>query len=486
MSYRAAGLAAGHTAPAAVPSEGPLCVDLDGTLLRTDVLWETLWAAIRRRPLLMLLVPFWLMRGRAFLKERAAEHGPICVETLPYNEPLLRYVQEARAAGRAVYLATGCHGPVARRVAAHLGCFDGVIASQDGVNVTGAQKLRILSEFFGSEFEYAGNARADLAVWENCRAAVVVNAAPGVSAAVRKRGIAVALEIEDRPSVWRSLLRQLRVHQWVKNLLVFGALLLSHRLTSAGVLLDGAVAFAAFCLMASAVYVGNDLMDIESDRAHPTKRARPFASGALPLWAGAWLGPVTAIAGLALAAWLSAAFLGAVVLYFAATFYYSWWGKQKPIVDVMLLSGMYSVRLYAGGIACHIEISTWTLAYSSFLFLSLALLKRYSELITVTAPSARRGYEAGDVTILGALGCASGLLAALPLALYAGSPEVLLLYHSPRLLWLLCAVHVYWVSRLWLLANRGMVREDPVLFAVRDSSTYLAALVSAGILALAV
>ncbi len=203
------------------------------------------------------------------------------------------------------------------------------------------------------------------------------------------------------------------------------------------------------------------------------------------MWAGWVLAPATACASLALAAWVSASFLGAILLYLALTIYYSVSGKKKTILDVILLSALYSLRLYAGGIACHIEITMWTLAYSTFLFLSLALLKRYSELIT-DAPSAGRGYEPRDASILGMLGCASGLLAVLPLALYAGSPDVTLLYRSPKLLWLLCGVHLYWISRLWLQSHRGLVHEDPVIFALRDKVTYRVAVVCLGILAAAV
>lgn len=282
------------------------------------------------------------------------------------------------------------------------------------------------------------------------------------------------------------MLRQLRIHQWVKNLLLFGAVFLAHKWSDWPKMAACFKAFVAFNLIASSAYAINDLLDLEADRNHPAKAARPLASGAVPVWMGVLLAALLATGGLVVASSVSAAFNAIAAGYLAVAVYYSMHARRRMILDVMILSGLYSLRLYAGGIAVQITISPWTAAYTSFLFLSLALLKRYAELISDTALSLRRGYERKDAIMIAILGCASGLIAALPLALYAGTPEARILYRSPQILWLLCAVHVYWVSRIWVLAHRGVVREDPVLFAIRDQTTYWLAAGSAVILHFAI
>jgi 4-hydroxybenzoate polyprenyltransferase len=283
----------------------------------------------------------------------------------------------------------------------------------------------------------------------------------------------------------RAIFAQLRVHQWVKNLLVFGALLLSHNWSDRAKAVACVQAFIAFSLAASSAYTLNDLLDRNADRLHPSKRLRPIACGTLHAPTAIVLAILLAAGGLAIAATISQPFLVTLAIYLAVTVFYSVHGKRQVMLDVLILSGLYSIRLYAGGIAAHIVISTWTIAYTSFVFLSLALLKRYAELTAEPSIPERRGYQRQDAPIVATLGCASGLIAALPLALYAGSPEVLLLYRLPRLLWLLCGVHVYWVSRIWIFAHRGQVRDDPVVFTLRDGASWYLAAVAVGILWLA-
>jgi 4-hydroxybenzoate polyprenyltransferase len=283
-----------------------------------------------------------------------------------------------------------------------------------------------------------------------------------------------------------AVFRQLRAHQWAKNLLVFGALLLSHSWNDWTKVAACIQALIAFNLAASSAYALNDLLDRDADREHATKRNRPIASGALSGRTGVVMAVLLAAAGLGTAALLSKAFLITLVIYLAVTLFYSVHAKRKVILDVLVLSGLYSIRLYAGGIAAHIAISNWTIAYTSFVFLSLALLKRYGELRVEPSISERRGYQRDDAPIVATLGCASGLIAALPLALYVGTPEILLLYRSPHLLWLLCGVHVYWVSRIWILAHRGCVHDDPVVFTLRDRATWYLAAISAGLLYFAI
>lgn len=453
----------------------PLCVDVDGTLIRTDLLWESLWSAVGRRPWTALLIPFWILRGKCYLKEKAAEHGAIDPSALPYCQPFLDYLKQQRAQHRPLYLATGCAAPIARSIAEHLGIFDGAFSTENGVNCTGTRKLQMLTERFGARnFDYAGNARVDLPIWKGAGSALLINAPHSLIPAVKVAGVDIEFRV-PRPSPWRALLRQLRIHQWTKNLLVFGAVFLSHRWSDWSRIAACIQAFIAFSLAASSVYMLNDLLDLQSDRLNPSKRDRPFASGELPLWVGTLLSPMLSATALILGLLISPNFAAVLIAYIGFSIFYSLDAKRRIILDVIVLSGLYSVRLYAGGEAAHIQISTWTFAYTSFVFFSLALLKRYSELLDPSRATKRRGYEHRDAAMLSILGCASGLLAALPLALYAGSPEVRLLYQRPHLLWLLCGIHIYWISRTWIFAHRGAVGEDPVWFALRDRGTYFIA-----------
>lgn len=456
----------------ALLAEVPLCVDLDGTLVRSDLLAEALFGLLATRPLDALRAPLWLLGGKARLKAEVARRVDLEVATLPYNEPLLEYLRAERAAGRRLVLATASPEKYARQVADHLGLFDEVVATDATTNVAGPRKAEVLAARFGEHgFDYAGNARPDLAVWRRARGAVLVDPEPGVEAAARGL-VPVDAVISNGRATLVEYVKALRPHQWAKNVLVFVPLLGAHRVGELDLLAQALVAFFAFGLCASSVYLLNDLLDLPADRAHPRKRRRPFAAGTVPLLHGALLVPALLAGAFALALLLPPLFAAVLGLYYASTLAYSLWLKRVVLVDVMLLAALYTVRVLAGAAAVGLVPSFWLLAFSTFLFLSLAIAKRHAELTVLlhhgTEKSRGRGYHASDLAALLSLGAAAGYMAVLVLALYINSDEVRELYSRPEVIWLLCPLLLYWVSRVWLGAHRGKLHDDPVVFALKD------------------
>lgn len=453
----------------------PLVVDLDGSLCRSDLLHESATAFVAAHPLQLLRLPQWLAHGgRARLKAELAARTDIDVSVLPYHPPLLAWLREQKAAGRPLLLATASDRRLAERVAAHLGLFDAVLASDGRTNLKGAAKRDALVERFGERgFDYVGNDRADLAIWSSARQAVLVAPSARLRAAA-ERVARVGRVFDDTPAAAAAWARAMRLHQWLKNLLLFVPLLAAHRVGDAASLGAALLAFVAFGLCASSVYLLNDLLDVGADRHHGRKCRRPFASGALTLAQG-WRMmplPVLAAAGLTLA-WLPASFGAALATYFALTVAYSFVLKGLLMVDVLALALLYTMRIIAGALAIGVPLSFWLLCFSMFFFLSLALLKRYAELHEArrqerAAPLRGRGYAVSDLDMVASLGAASGYLSVLVLALYIQDPASRALYATPYWIWAACPILLYWVSRCWMLAQRGQMHDDPMLFAVRD------------------
>lgn len=463
----------------------PLCVDLDGTLVRTDTLLESALALLRRNFFYAAAFALWLLRGRAYLKRRIAERNSLDVTLLPYNEGVLALLREESARGRRLVLATAADRLTAEKVAAHLGCFHEVLASDEGVNLKGRAKLRALEARFGQRgFQYVGNSRADLPLWSASDDPVVVGASPALAFRLGgARVIGVASTLGERALL---LLKALRPKQWVKNILLFVPLVTAHQWNSGAMVGKALLSFLAFGLCASSNYLLNDLFDLAADRQHEKKRFRPFASGLLPIHWGLIAMPLALVAGIACALLTLAGFLIYLGVYLACAVFYSARLKREVLADVLLLAALYDLRIMAGGAAVGVPISEWLLAFSMFLFLSLALVKRYSELNAVRArdgsANSGRGYRTGDLELLLALGTGSGYLSVLVLALYVNSPEVRALYSRPHLLWLMCPVFLYWISRVWLLAHRGEMDEDPVIFALEDKMSYLAGAAAAAVM----
>jgi hypothetical protein len=355
----------------------PLCVDLDGTLIKSDSLYDGFCQFARTHPLELGRVPLWVLGGKARLKREIAARAPLDVARLPYNTPLLSFLQTARRKGRGLYLATGADSALAERVAEHLGIFAGVLASDGVTNLTHGSKLRSLQERFGT-FDYIGNARADLPLLAAARTAMVANPTLGLRAGLRRRAIPVAQVFRDQRPMGRTLVKAIRIHQWAKNLLLFLPLLLSHHINARG-LIAALAAFSCFSFIDSGNYLVNGMLDIESDRHYPGKRLRPFAAGDLAVTSGFALAAALVLAAVALLPLLPAAFALWMGVYVAATLSYSLYLKQVAIVDVLLLAGLYMLQLLAGGAATGTPVSHWLAGFSILLFLSLAMVKRYGE-----------------------------------------------------------------------------------------------------------
>jgi len=458
----------------------PLCVDLDGTLVRTDTLWESVLLLLRRRPWLVLLLPTWMLRGRARFKRAVAERVSLDPGSLPYRTELVEMLRVSAGKGRRIVLSTAADARVAEAVAAHLALFHEVIASDGEQNLKAHHKRDSLAERFAATgFDYVGDAAADLPVLAAAHRGYLVGASAQTARRAEQLGDKVRV-LSTRGSRARALVRVLRVHQWAKNALVMVPVLLAQGLPSLGVLARVTLAAFSFSLCASAGYVFNDLIDVAADRAHQTKHRRPFASGDLPILYGP---PLFALLlalsfGISLAM-LPLAFVGMLAIYLVATVAYSFYLKSKLLVDVIVLAWLYAHRVLAGGIAGGIPISAWLLAFSMFFFSSLAFAKRYIELQQAVGKGAQiksRGYLTQDLEMVASMGPTAGYIAVLVFCLYVESTAVVVTYRHPTLLWLICPVLLYWISRIWFLAHRGMVQDDPVKFAITDRQSWACAL----------
>ncbi len=467
----------------------PLCVDLDGTLIHTDCLFETLVGAIRTSPLTLFRVPGWFLKGRPTLKSELAKRFLPDPKLLPWNKEVLEYVKRKKEDGHKTVLVTASDQKVAELISGHTQIFDEVAASDGKTNLKSHRKAEYCQKHFGKGlFDYIGNESCDLAIWEAGGNAVLANE----DTDLEEKAKAVNLQVQSigpiLPSKTQAIIRACRPHQWAKNLLLFLPILTAHLYESGELLSKAGIAFVAMGLCASVVYLMNDLLDLESDRAHDTKKNRPFASGNLPLHVGIILMPLLFLISFALAYFLvNPTFTLMLGGYFVATCAYSLNLKKRILVDVFMLAGLYSLRIWMGStIPCDsespigagaIEISHWLITFSCMIFLSLAMAKRYSELHNLSLrdgeKTAGRGYRVNDMPLIAHFGTISGYLAALVLALYVSSEKSTSLYNRPEALWLVCPLLLYWISRVWLVTCRGKMREDPVVFAVRDKVSYL-------------
>lgn len=466
----------------------PLCVDLDGTLVKSDTLVDSLLVLARNQPRQLLALPGHLLRGKAAFKAFVTGAVTLDVVHLPYNRSLLNYLQEQAAQGRALYLATGADQRLAQRVAAHLGIFAGVLGSDGTTNLTGKNKLERLRTQLGTEsFDYIGNDTPDLPLLAEATAPMIANPSLRLRLALRAKNLHPAQSFVERRGFLRTIIKAMRLHQWAKNLLIFAPLLLAHSLLPAR-LFSAFAAFLCYSLTASSAYLINDLLDIEADRRHPRKRLRPIASGDLPGISGALLAGLLLVVAFAGAHWLPFDFQKWLLVYLITTLSYSSILKRFALVDVLVLSGLYILRIVAGAAACGIIISHWLSGFSMFLFLSLAIVKRFAELENLRAASSSpkngRGYLIADQEQLRAFGTASAYAAVVVYAIYINSNDVIKLYHKANLLWLTVPLMLLWLNRVWLLASRGQLDEDPVAFAITDRASLLIGLCVAAVVLL--
>lgn len=453
-----------------------LVVDLDGTLLRTDMLFETFWGALGSSWREGAAALGKLRDGRAALKAYLTSRSEIDVTTLPYNDAVIERIREHRQGGGSTALVTASNQALANKVADHLGLFDAVHGSDAETNLKGETKARFLDDMFGRRgYIYMGDSAADLRVWPSSSRAITVNA----SQTVKRQADALDVPVEhltDAPTNMRDYLKALRPHQWMKNTLIFLPMLAAQAVTF-GNILWSLMAFIAFSLVASSVYVLNDLLDLASDRAHPRKCKRPFAAGRIPIAHGSVMAGGLLAAGFLISALLGPVFLLVMSLYYLVTCAYSMALKRIAMIDICVLAGLYTIRILAGGAATGIFLSVWLLAFSVFLFFSLAAVKRLAELIDNREAGktdiAGRGYSTDDIGIVQAMAIAAGYVSVLVMTLYTNASTTLVNYSTPEALWGISAVLLYWISRTIFLTHRGRMHDDPVIFAVKDSVSQL-------------
>ena len=458
-------------------NQNPLYVDLDGTLIKTDLLFEGLFLLLRKNPLWIFAIPVWLLRGRAKLKAEIAKRTEINVELLPVNEEFLAYLQNEKANGRSLILISASDQQAVDRVGEQFQLFEQCIGSDGTTNLKSRAKLARIKEMSnGQAFAYAGNSSADISVWAEADEVIRVNCSNTLGAAslADKQATMFDQRLNTFPALWRAL----RPHQWLKNGLLFIPLVLAHQLNELHLLEHAATAFICFSLTASSVYLLNDLLDLESDRKHATKRNRPLASGELPIQLGLLMVPTLLVLAILIAHLLPVNFIAALGVYWLLTLLYSFVLKRLFLLDVVTLSGLYTLRLVAGAAAVHVQASPWLLAFSMSLFLGLAVVKRVTELANRKDDNEEslpgRAYANHHLKFLSTLGVIASALAVLIFAFYINADETMMLYSSPITLWPICGLLFLVLFRIWSFAIAGELQDDPVLFAISDRPSQIA------------
>jgi 4-hydroxybenzoate polyprenyltransferase len=452
-------------------TEIPLYVDLDGTLIKTDLLFESLIEFIKKNPFKIILSIKWLLKGKAYLKNKLAQNTLIDIENLPYNEPFLSYLKNERNKGRKIILATASNYTLAKRISNQLNIFSEIIASDEKENIKGKTKLNHIIENSGNGlFDYAGNSKSDLIIFKHAKSSILVNFNKKLLS--RSTSIHVAKSFTPANSILRTFIKALRPHQWIKNLLIFTPLFVSNQWSNPNMIIRASIGFISFSLIASSVYVINDIFDIQNDRSHIKKKYRPFAAGNISIGHGLILILFLIFAGLFVGYFLDVIYFFLLMTYIIFNFLYSVYLKKILLIDILILSQFYTLRIFSGGVITNIVLSFWLIAFSVFVFFSLAIAKRYAELnlsIKINKKNIKgRGYTIDDLNILNIMGVTSGYIGVLILALYINSPEVVLIYSSPKILWGICLIFLFWISYIWLKASRGELDEDPLTFAIKD------------------
>ncbi|MCE9642929.1 MAG: UbiA family prenyltransferase [Candidatus Andersenbacteria bacterium] len=454
----------------------PLCVDLDGTLVRTNTLLETTLITLKKNPFFLISLVKGLPRGKAFVKRLIGKQFSTDPATLPYNTEFLDWIRQERANGRTLILATASDELIAKKIADYLGIFSAIIASTPEKSVTADGKALVLCAMYGSSnFSYAGNSHSDLSVWNCSNNAILVDAPNNITSQIKKEvHIEKEFTTHTAPKL-KVIAKTMRIHQWVKNTLLFIPALAAHELFQTHTAIQAIVGFLSFSLLASAVYIFNDITDIPSDRAHATKKFRPIASGAIAIKQALALGVICSVASIALSLLaLPISFLLILAIYLGINICYSLFAKKIAYLDIIILASLYVLRVFAGSFATGIATSKWLFVWTLFFFLSLAIMKRVIELLKHTKEEKLhgRGYHKADRLILEYAGIASASISVIILALYIHSPSIFVLYTSPALLWGMVGVVMLWLGRIWTLALQGELPDDPVLFAATDPISY--------------
>ena len=459
----------------------PLCVNPDGTVFRTNLMLESGLQLFTQKPLAVARMLLWMLLGKSAPGQELAAQRALSFASLPVNRDFLSFLKLEHDHGRKLILVTGADMKTAQAMAEPFGLFDSVIGSPERGGRAQTNLAALLQERFGArKYDYAGSGQGDLAARNAARKVILVAASNNVAQSAQT-GDAVERTFPALRPQWTDWIRALRVHQWPKNLLLLAPLVFAHDWRDTSRMLHLLLALVAFCLCASSVYILNDLLDLEADRHHPQKRGRPFAAGKIPLGWGCLGAPLLLLAGFLMAATLPVSFLLSFAVYYLLTLAYSLGLKQVAILDALILAGLYSLRVIAGGFAAHVPVTDWLLAFSMFLFLSLAFVKRFTELQMTRHANEEtvkgRGYLASDAELCSSMGVGCGYLSVLVLAFYINNPAVAQLYHRPAALWLACPVLLYWISRIWLLAHRKQMHNDPIVFTLTDRPSWLIGLI---------
>ena len=452
-----------------------LICDLDDSLIKTDCLFEQWIQLLKVNPLKFIQSFFWFFKGRAYFKAQLAQCTEFDASDLPYRESVIEFIKEFKNSQNCkVILASASPEPWVSSVAKHLQLFDHVLASNSQSNLKGEQKLKAIQGLLGdSPWSYIGDSEADLPIWRQSAQIIAVNPSSSLIHQIKHLNKPTHYLTDHRRTTGALILKQIRIHQWAKNALIFLPLLAAHQFNSIGKLSNGLLAFLSFSFCASLIYLLNDLLDLESDRKHKTKRTRPFASGHLSLRWAFLLIPLLALGVISCSRLLSVEFTLWLSLYFVSNLLYSFKLKKIVILDIVLLSMMYSIRVFAGSAATEVLTSEWLMSFSIMFFFGLACIKRYSEIHKASSDKiSGRGYISSDASAIQSLGVGASLLSVLIFTLYLQSPEVRALYSRPELLWGVNPLLLYWVSRVWLLTNRDQMNDDPVVFALKDRTSW--------------
>ncbi len=468
----------------------PLYVDLDGSLIYSDLLLESFLLLVKKNFLYIFATPFWLLSGRANLKHQIAMRVDLQTDVLPYNNNFVTYLEREKASGRQLTLISASNQKLVSQVAEHVALFDNAIGSSDKLNLKGKEKLNQIEKFSNPDgFVYAGDSESDLPIWAAAKEALLINCTESLR--IKLSTCNAEITSIGRKSNWlEHFVRAIRPHQWLKNLLVFLPLILSHQLNESSLFLQSVLAFISFSLCASSVYLLNDLLDLNNDRRHPSKHKRPFAAGNLSLVAGFLGSPLMLFLALLIALSLPERFMATLLLYWFITTAYSLYLKRLIVIDVFILASLYSLRIVAGSTAIAVTTTFWLLAFSILLFISLAIVKRVTELKNLKTSGqqniAGRGYTMSHHDLLSVLGVGSGIAAVLVFTFYINSPTTQLLYSTPTVLYLICPLLFYILGRVWVLAKRGVLHEDPIIFAITDLQTQISVAVSGLVIWLAI
>lgn len=459
----------------------PLCVDLDGTLIKTDSLWEGLVKLFYKNPLRLIASLCALTKSRAEFKLFIAADSKLHAQDLPLRSEVVDMAKRSTDQGDEVYLVTGAPERIANSVADTVGFFTGVYATNPtSGNLTSSRKAALLVREFGDKkFDYVGDSNKDVAVWQHAKTAYAVNISRSTRRKAEDAGIEL-VELKTPVIGWRPWAKLIRVHQAIKNLLIFLPLLLAHELQDIGAWADTVVAFLSFTLLSYGSYIWNDLHDLETDRAHPTKRFRPLASGAIQIPSALAVSFLLVFGGIALSATVNIGLTVTLLTYLIVTVSYSGFIKSIAVADVIVLAGLYTLRIIAGAAAISAPLSIWVMLTSIFMFFSLALMKRHSEFVKYESETlAGRGYRLSDRFAILSTGISSSLVAVLVVGLYIDSAAVSKLYTAPELLWAVLPLLLFWSTRLWFLTERGEMNDDPIAFTITDRVSQIVVLLLA-------